>query len=106
VAGSLNIVAPSRSLIAAWRGLAALAGLLLGTAIIAPNSVVATVVVVAVGIVIVAASRPVVPAIGGVLAVARSRAALERLAPIVAQSDPDARGHARPRAPGVLLPAV
>jgi len=36
----------------------------------------------------------------------RTRAVLERLIPRATQSDPDARGHARPRAPGVLLPAV
>jgi hypothetical protein len=36
----------------------------------------------------------------------RTRALLERMIPRAAQSDPDARGHARPRAPGVLLPAV
>ena len=35
-----------------------------------------------------------------------ARAALDRLIPRPAQSDPDARGHARPRAPGALLPAV
>jgi hypothetical protein len=35
-----------------------------------------------------------------------ARAALDRLIPRPAQSDPDARGHARPRAPGVILPAV
>jgi uncharacterized protein DUF6412 len=37
---------------------------------------------------------------------AHARAVLERLVPRGAQSDPDARGHARPRAPGVLHPAV
>jgi len=36
----------------------------------------------------------------------RTRTVLERLIPHATQSDPDARGHARPRAPGVLLPAV
>ena len=36
----------------------------------------------------------------------RARAALDRLIPRTAQSDPDARGHARPRAPGRLLTAV
>ena len=36
----------------------------------------------------------------------RMRAVVERLIPRAAQSDPDARGHARPRAPGVPLPAV
>jgi hypothetical protein len=36
----------------------------------------------------------------------RTRAVLERLVPRAAQSDPDARGHARPRAPGAILPAV
>ncbi|HEU0207005.1 MAG TPA: DUF6412 domain-containing protein [Pseudolysinimonas sp.] len=36
----------------------------------------------------------------------RTRAVLQRLDPRVAQSDPDARGHARPRAPAVLLTAV
>jgi len=36
----------------------------------------------------------------------RTRAVLERLIPRAAESDPDARGHARPRAPGVPLPAV
>lgn len=35
-----------------------------------------------------------------------ARAALRRLVPTAAQSDPDARGHARPRAPGRLLTAV
>jgi uncharacterized membrane protein len=35
-----------------------------------------------------------------------ARAALSRLVPTAAQSDPDARGHARPRAPGRLLTAV
>jgi hypothetical protein len=42
----------------------------------------------------------------GALPHLRARAALERLAPRTAQSDPDARGHARPRAPGCLLTAV
>ena len=37
---------------------------------------------------------------------ARTRAALDRTIPRSAQSDPDARGHARPRAPGRLLTAV
>lgn len=36
----------------------------------------------------------------------RARAVLQRLDPRVAQSDPDARGHARPRAPSALLTAV
>jgi hypothetical protein len=36
----------------------------------------------------------------------RTRAVLQRLVPRAAQSDPDARGHARPRGPGILLPAV
>jgi len=36
----------------------------------------------------------------------RTRAVLERLIPRSTQSAPDARGHARPRAPGVLLLAV
>ena len=36
----------------------------------------------------------------------RVRATLDRVVPTAAQSDPDARGHARPRAPGRLLPAV
>lgn len=35
-----------------------------------------------------------------------TRAALDRLIPRTAQSDPDASGHARPRAPGAILPAV
>ena len=35
-----------------------------------------------------------------------ARAALRRLVPTASQSDPDARGHARPRAPGRLLTAV
>ena len=35
-----------------------------------------------------------------------ARAALSRLVPTASQSDPDARGHARPRAPGRLLTAV
>ena len=35
-----------------------------------------------------------------------ARAALSRLVPTIAQSDPDARGHVRPRAPGRLLTAV
>src|SRR4051812_10639196 len=35
-----------------------------------------------------------------------ARAALQRPRPHPAQSDPDARGHARPRAPGSLLAAV
>jgi hypothetical protein len=35
-----------------------------------------------------------------------ARALLQRLDPRVAQSDPDARGHARPRAPAALLTAV
>ena len=35
-----------------------------------------------------------------------ARAALHRLDPHPAQSDPDARGHARPRAPGVLPTAA
>src|SRR3954462_14264362 len=35
-----------------------------------------------------------------------ARAALQRRHPHAAQSDPDARGHARPRAPGLLLAAV
>ena len=36
----------------------------------------------------------------------QTRAVLQRLVPRAAQSDPDARGHARPRAPGFLLSAV
>ncbi len=36
----------------------------------------------------------------------RARAALDRLVPRTAQSDPDACGDARPRAPGLLLTAV
>ncbi|MBW4033128.1 MAG: hypothetical protein HIU88_10760 [Acidobacteria bacterium] len=36
----------------------------------------------------------------------RVRATLDRVVPTAAQSDPDARGHARPRAPGRLLPAI
>ena len=36
----------------------------------------------------------------------RVRAALHRLVPRTAQSDPDACGHARPRAPGRLLTAA
>jgi hypothetical protein len=36
----------------------------------------------------------------------QARAALQGLSPHPAQSDPDARGHARPRAPGALHPAV
>jgi hypothetical protein len=36
----------------------------------------------------------------------RARAALDRHVPRPAQSDPDARGHVRPRAPGRLLTAV
>jgi hypothetical protein len=36
----------------------------------------------------------------------RARVALDRLIPRTAQSDTDARGHARPRAPGRLLTAV
>jgi len=36
----------------------------------------------------------------------RTRAVLERMVPRTAQSDPDARGHARPRAPGAGFPAV
>ena len=36
----------------------------------------------------------------------RARAVLQELAPHPPQSDPDARGHARPRAPGALHPAV
>ena len=50
------------------------------------------------------ASAPAMPA--GVHVGTRTRAALQRLVPRAAQSDPDARGHARPRAPGALLPAV
>jgi hypothetical protein len=36
----------------------------------------------------------------------RVRATLDRVVPTASQSDPDARGHARPRAPGRLLTAV
>jgi hypothetical protein len=49
-------------------------------------------------------SAAVVPA--GALASTLARAVVERLIPRTTQSDPDARGHTRPRAPGVLLPAV
>ena len=42
----------------------------------------------------------------GIRAGSQTRAALERMVPRTAQSDPDARGHARPRAPGGVLPAV
>ncbi len=50
------------------------------------------------------AAAAVAPA--GVRARTRARAVLQRMIPRAAQSDPDARGHARPRAPGILLPAV
>jgi hypothetical protein len=36
----------------------------------------------------------------------RTRSALNELVPWTAQSDPNAGGHRRPRAPGRLLPAV
>jgi hypothetical protein len=49
-------------------------------------------------------SATVVPA--GAQVSTRARAIVERLIPRGTQSDPNARGHARPRAPGVLLPAV
>ena len=92
------------------RPLAALA-LLFGTAVAmllpAPESAFAAGLLGGVLAIIVAstvASAPAMPT--GVHVGTRTRAALERLVPRTSQSDPDARGHARPRAPGALLPAV
>ncbi len=51
----------------------------------------------------VAAHAPLGP---GSLAGTGARAVITRLVPLGAQSDPDARGHARPRAPGALLPVI
>ena len=48
----------------------------------------------------------VTPGLAIVLVTVAIRAALRRRVPRTAQSDPDARGHARPRAPGRLLTAV
>ena len=97
----------SRSLLAAVRGLTAFAGVLLAATMVSPESAVASAFVVAVlALVVVAVVRSASPGLGGAPAVVRSRAALERRIPVAAQSDPDARGHARPRAPGALLPAV
>jgi hypothetical protein len=101
-----------RSAAARVRRLAAALALLLGTAaaavlLPAPESAIGAGLVAAVLAIIVAstvASAPVMPA--GVRVGARTRVALERLVPRASQSDPDARGHARPRAPGALLPAV
>ena len=99
-----------RSAVRVRRPVAVLA-LLLGTAaallLPAPESAFAAGLVAAVLAVIVAstvASAPAVPA--GVRVGTRTRVALERLVPRASQSDPDARGHARPRAPGALLLAV
>jgi len=46
------------------------------------------------------------PVRGGLRVGTNARAAVQRPRPHAAQSDPDARGHARPRAPGFLLAAV
>jgi hypothetical protein len=93
------------------RGLVALFALLLATAatmlLPAPESALAAGLVAAVLVILVAsivASGAAISA--GVHVGTRTRVALERLVPRPAQSDPDARGHARPRAPSVLLPAV
>ena len=92
------------------RPLAALA-LLLGAAaailLPAPDGAFAAGLLAAVLAIVIASavgSAPAMPA--GVHVGTRARAVLERMVPRAAQSDPDARGHARPRAPGALLPAV
>ena len=73
----------------------------------APESAFAAALVAAVLVVIVASTAASAPVMAvGVHVGTRTRAALERLVPRASQSDPDARGHARPRAPGALLPAV
>ena len=93
------------------RRLVAALTLLLGAAaamlLPAPESAFAAGLVAAVLAIIVASAVAAAPAIPtGVQVGARTRVALERLVPRASQSDPDARGHARPRAPGALLPAV
>ena len=92
------------------RPVAALA-LLLGTAaallLPAPESAFAAGLLAAVLGIIVASAVASAPTMSTAVHVGtRTRVALERLVPRASQSDPDARGHARPRAPGVLLPAV
>ena len=85
----------------------AFVGALFGVAMFVPDSAMTSVLVAAVlGLMVIVVAKSASPALGGARAVVRSRAALERLIPIAAQSDPDARGHARPRAPGILLPAI
>ncbi len=100
-----------RSVAVRGRRLVAALALVLGSAaamlLPAPESAFAAALVAAVLVVIVAstAASTTVMAVG-VHVGTRTRAALERLVPRASQSDPDARGHARPRAPGALLPAV
>jgi hypothetical protein len=94
----------------AGRPVAALA-LLLGTAaallLPALDGAFTAGLVAAVFVIIVAATVAAVPIMAaGAHVGTRARAVLERMVPRAAQSDPDARGHARPRAPGALLPAV
>ena len=73
----------------------------------APESAFAAGLVAAVLAIIVASTVGSTPAgSAGIHVGTRTRVALERLVPRASQSDPDARGHARPRAPGALLPAV
>ena len=83
-----------------------LLGTLVSVVLPAPDAAFATGVVAALLTVLVVSavcSAAIVPA--GLRARTRARAVLDRMTPRAAQSDPDARGHARPRAPGALLPA-
>ena len=66
----------------------------------------ATLVVAVLAIVAMTVARSMPPLAGGTAPAVRARALVDRMVPRTAQTDPGARGHRRPRAPGFLLPAV
>ncbi|MFC5502020.1 hypothetical protein ACFPJ4_07180 [Lysinimonas soli] len=70
------------------------------------STVSAAFVVAVLAIVAVLIARALPPRWGGIPLGVGARAALDRMVPRTAQTDPAARGHRRPRAPGRLLPAV
>lgn len=84
----------------------ALLGLGVAALMPAAGGTVAAGLLVAVLAIVVASVAAQVPVGAGSLAAARSRGVVNRLVPLGAQSDPDAAGHPRSRAPGVPLPAV
>lgn len=83
------------------------AGMLLLVAV-APTGPAATAsfIVAVLAVVVVVVAQSVLSLRHGIRPAARARTALERTVPRAAQSDPNARGHARPRAPGRPLTAV